>query len=101
MYDDYSITLHNISMMYCPSLFLLMTNKRIVVEESDIANSFSVFKNFNIEINSKVMKPVFIKLNLKESRTIINANLNALEMNFDSTIINNLKQIANIFIDEG
>jgi hypothetical protein len=47
------------------------------------------------------MKPVFIKLNLKESRTIINANLNALEMNFDSKIINNLKQIANIFIDEG
>ena len=31
---------------------------------------------------------------------IVNANLNALKMNFDGKIIGNLKEIGNIFIDE-
>lgn len=40
-------------------------------------------------------------MNLQETRTKVNANLNALEMNFDSSTIGNLKKITNIFIDQG
>lgn len=88
-------------MVYCQKIAQLVKTKALgsqVAHRKD--KDFVLFENFNIKVDTKVMKNVFVSLNLDESRTVVDAELNSLKINLNREIVGSLKRITNVFIDE-
>lgn len=91
-------------MLYCNSIDILLsekTDETQLLEDEDLKSKYyAIFKDFNIEIECLLLKKVFVDLNVIDARTKVNAHLNALELNFTPSVLKDLKEIANIFLDE-
>lgn len=102
MYDNFSVSLTDIQFVYCKKVQYVLA-KNISIDQmrsQEVDYFFYIFKDFNIDVKIKILKKIFVELNILDARISVSAKLNALNLNLTPEMIHELKNIGNIFMIE-
>jgi vacuolar protein sorting-associated protein 13A/C len=102
MYDKLTLSLTDIQFVFCRNTQFVLSKAYSIEQMRGIERDefFYLFRDFNIDIEIKTLKQVFITLNVIDTRTIVEAKLNALNLNLTPELIGHLKRITTVLLVE-
>jgi hypothetical protein len=102
MFDNFTLALTDIQFVHCQKVNMALSRSVSIekVKSQEVEDFFYIFSDFNIDVKIRVLKRIFVDLNLREPKVAVKAQLNALKMTLTPQLIAELKDIQKIFTVE-